>query len=187
EPFDPMDKLGFAEGNAWQYTWYVPHDPAGLARHLGGVERTLDQLERCFELAEPTGFIAPHGQHHASTLDFGNQPSTHIAHLFHHLGRPDRTDHWLDRVFAAAKSGTTVHDGYGGDEDQGLMAAWNVLVQLGLFNTTGLAARNPTWQRTRPHFRQVRIHRPNADEPIHLDADTTTREITHNTLVDERA
>ena len=54
-PFNPEDGAdfsnapGFHEGSAWNYTFYVPHDIAGLAKLMGGRKQFVDKLQMVFD------------------------------------------------------------------------------------------------------------------------------------------
>lgn len=157
ENFDPMDPDGWNEGNGWQYLWHVPHDPAGLADLMGGPDTACDRLNEVFERAAEADFIAPHGKHHTNLLDYGNQPSTHTAHLFNFWGRPWLTQKWVRKVMEKAKSDITPYGGYGGDEDQGQMGALNVLMAIGLFEMRGGCEADPVYEITAPVFDRVTV------------------------------
>jgi putative alpha-1,2-mannosidase len=97
-------------------------------------------------------------------LDYGNQPSTYIAHLFNYAGAPWLTQKWVRRVMDQAKSDITPFGGYGGDEDQGQMGALNVLMAMGLFSVNGGCSVEPYYEITSPVFERVVIH---LDERYH--------------------
>ena len=159
EPYDPFNKRGWTEAGGWSYTFYVPHDVPGLIECFGSEDRFFAKLEECLSLAERDRFVAPHGEHEKNTLDFGNEPALAVAHLFHVAGRPHRTQYWVRRIFDTLKGGNSPRDGYGGDEDQGMMGAWNALVAMGLFSVDGACGVTPTYQLTTPIFDRITIHR----------------------------
>ena len=160
--FDPKKAwVGFQEGNAYQYTFYVPHDPAGLIRKLG-VEKFNERLEATFQRAEKTKFGGGETVDAFAGLEsvynHGNQPSLHIAWLFNYSGRPELTQHWVRRICDVFYGTEPVHGyGYGQDEDQGQLGAWYVLAAIGLFDVQGGTALHPTMQLATPLFDQVRI------------------------------
>ncbi|MBN1579240.1 MAG: glycoside hydrolase family 92 protein, partial [Anaerolineae bacterium] len=158
EDFDPMSPQGWCEGNGWQYLWHVPHDVAGLIELIGGRERFVQRLNEVMEKAAEHDFIAPHGKHHLNVLDYGNQPSTYIAHLFNYAGAPWLTQKWVRRIMEQVKSDVTPYGGYGGDEDQGQMGALNVLMAIGLFSVNGGCSREPFYEITGPIFERIVIH-----------------------------
>ena len=162
EPYDPYAQTGWTEANGWAYTFYVPHDLAGLVNCFGSAEALCDRLEEAFRLSEPHHFGTPPKQKNFhNPLNFGNEPALAVAHLFHEIGKPQRTQYWARRVFDLLRSGNSPHDGYGGDEDQGIMGAWDVLVAIGLFSVDGGCGLVPRYQITCPVFESVRIS-PNA-------------------------
>lgn len=100
----------------------------------------------------------PHGQHGAAWIDYENQPSTGMAHLFNFVGYPWLSQKWVRQVRQAVFSDVTPQDGYHGDEDQGEMGSVSALMAIGLFDEQGGAAQRPTWQITAPIFDRVTIH-----------------------------
>lgn len=162
EPFTPVTEgfaaKGFVESTAAIYTFFVPHDPAGLAELFGGQDKLTARLEENFKKAEPRGFIEVHGKHGAAWVDYENQPSTGMAHLFNHAGAPWKTQYWVRRVHAANFAEATPYTGYNGDEDQGQMGALSALMQMGLFAFDGGAARKPMYDITAPVFDSVTVH-----------------------------
>jgi predicted alpha-1,2-mannosidase len=160
--FDPMNALGWEEANGHQNRWYVPHNVADLIELMGGRQAFIEELDALFEAAEATSFIAPHGSHHIAPLDYGNQPSMYIAHLFTYAGAPWLTQKWIRKIMVAAKSDITPYGGYGGDEDQGQMGCLNALMAIGLFNVAGgcrsNAAGGPFYELTTPIFDRITVH-----------------------------
>jgi len=157
--FDPMSPDGWVEGNGWTYLWHVPHDPAGLIELMGGRENLIRRLEEMLMKAEDGNFTVPPGNiHHLNYIDYGNQPSLFIAHLFMYAGAPWLTQKWVRRIMKVLKSDITPYGGYGGDEDQGQMGALNVLMAIGLFNVTGGSDQRPYYELTTPIFDRVTIH-----------------------------
>ena len=155
DPFDPLSRDGWVEGNAYHYNWHVPHDVQGLIDLMGGRKSFVNRLDEQFQKAEEHDFVE---DQHQGFLDYGNQPSTYIAHLFNYAGAPWLTQKWVRRIVEKSKSGTTPYDGYRGDEDQGLMGALNVLMSIGLFSIKGGCDRKPYYEITSPIFDRVTIH-----------------------------
>ncbi|HTL54101.1 MAG TPA: GH92 family glycosyl hydrolase, partial [Candidatus Limnocylindrales bacterium] len=137
--FDPKQAWrGFQEGNAYQYTFYVPHDPASLISELGP-EKFNQRLEDIFARAEKARFGGGETVDAFAGLEavynHGNQPSLHIAWLFNYGGKPWLTQRWVRRICDVFYGIGLVHGyGYGQDEDQGQLGAWFVLASLGLFD-----------------------------------------------------
>lgn len=161
EPFEPVAEgfaaKGFVESTSAIYSFYVPHDLPGLARLFGGPDAMAERLEGNFKKAEPLRFIADHGKHAVAWVDYENQPSTGMAHVFSHLGRPWRSQYWVRTVHSRTFSDITPFGGYNGDEDQGQMGALSALMAIGLFDMDGGAACQPKFDITAPVFDKVTI------------------------------
>jgi predicted alpha-1,2-mannosidase len=155
EPVGAKAAKGFCEANAAIYTHYVPQDVPGLARLFGGAGKYTEALNRQFELAAAQKFLAQHGKHELQWVDYDNEPSMAMAHLFNLVGAPWLSQKWVRAVQAQAYGDTTPFGGYNGDEDQGQMGA---LMAIGLFDVAGGAALHPSYQITSPIFDRVTIH-----------------------------
>ena len=137
-PFNPID-LGhsnkwrdYTESNAWQTTFAVQHDPAGLIALFGGREPFLAKLDELFTTASTLPANAPPdiaglvGQY-----AHGNEPSHHIAYLYVYAGQP-----WKTQARARSLMETMYFDkpnGLQGNEDVGQMSAWYLLSALGFY------------------------------------------------------
>lgn len=135
-PFDP-DASGYGtdytEGNAWQYSWYVPQDVAGLARAHGGVDTLLSRIDAVFDanvdpkvfehMEDITGLIGWYAH--------GNEPSHHVAYLYAYAGQPWRSQARLKQIMDTQYKPTP--DGLAGNDDLGQMSAWYVFTALGFY------------------------------------------------------
>jgi len=130
KPFQPLDLTDYREGNAWQYTWLVPHDVKGLVSLFGSEKAFIAQLDTLFlvkgelkHALDVTGLIGQYAH--------GNEPSHHILYLYNYVGQPWKT---ADRVREVM---TTLYNdqpaGLSGNEDVGQMSAWYILSALGLY------------------------------------------------------
>jgi len=161
--FDPMKAwIGFQEGNAFQYTWYVPHDVAGLIRLMGKDEFNR-RLEHVFDISRKTRFGGSDSDVDSFSgiemvYNHGNQPCLHDSWLFNYSGQPWLTQKWT-RAICDEFYGAEPLRGYGigQDEDQGQLGAWYVLAALGIFDVQGHSAINPTFQFGSPQFDKVTI------------------------------
>jgi len=123
----------YTEGNAWQYTWHVPHDVEGLVHLMGGKEAFLTKLDSLFVLdvvADETGFtgdvtglIGQYAQ--------GNEPSHHVLYLYSMLGKNARTAELIREVFD--KFYKPKPDGLCGNDDCGQMSAWYMFGAMGFY------------------------------------------------------
>lgn len=169
ESFNEFEWGGpYIEGSAWQCTWAVPHDPAGLADVMGGRDAFLAKLDRMFELP-PRFDIGSYGREiHEMTemaaVDFGqyahsNQPVHHVLYLYTAMGVPAKTQYWVRRVLDELyKPGPGV--GFAGDEDNGEMTAWYVFGALGFYP---LCPGHPSYAIGAPLFEKATI-RPREGE-----------------------
>ena len=137
-PFDPKHSqhrvnTDYTEGNAWQHSWFVLHDPKGLIELHGGTEPFTEKLEQLFnESSEITG------EHTSADISgligqyaHGNEPSHHIAYLFNKAGKPWRTQYYVHEILNTQYN--TTPNGLSGNEDAGQMSAWYVLSSMGLY------------------------------------------------------
>ena len=162
-PFDPKrsdhrENTDYTEGNAWQHSWFVPHNVQGLINLFGGNEPFVTHLEKLFtESSEITGDnTSPDISGLIGQYAHGNEPSHHIAYMFNVAGQPKKTQYWVDRILQTQYN--TTPNGLSGNEDCGQMSAWY------LWSAMGLYPMNPAsteYQFGRPLFDKVTIHLPN--------------------------
>ena len=148
---------GFVESNSAIFTYYVPQNMPDLIDMLGGNEAFVKRLSEQFEKASHSNFITPHGSHAENWVDYENQPSLHMAHLFSNAGAPWLTQYWVRRIKKDVFGDITPYGGYNGDEDQGQMGALGVLMAIGLFDIQGGASVDPCYEITSPIFDRVEI------------------------------
>jgi len=160
--FDPMEVWrGFQEGNAWQYTFYVPHDAKALVAKVGEEEFNA-RLDSIFTLSQPKIFSGGTEVGAFAGLrtlyNQGNQPCLHISWLFNEANRPSKTQKWVRAILNEFYGTDGIHGyGYGQDEDQGQLGAWYVISSIGLFDVTGLNAIDPQFSLGSPLFDRVTI------------------------------
>lgn len=137
KPFNPMAsehrRDDYCEGNAWQWTFFVPHDVDGLASLFGGREILLLRLDSLFTMkseiegeyvsGDITGLIGQYAH--------GNEPSHHIAYMFNFLGEPKKTQKYINEILTTLYD--TTPEGICGNEDTGQMSAWYVFSSLGFY------------------------------------------------------
>ena len=162
EDFNPMQVWrGFQEGNAWQYTFYVPHDAKGLVAKVGAdvFNHRLDSIftvsrKLIFSGGTEVGAFAG-----LQTLyNQGNQPCLHIPWMFNEAGHPSLTQKWVRAILNEFYGTDGIHGyGYGQDEDQGQLGAWYVISSLGLFDMKGLTDQAPSFALGSPLFDKITI------------------------------
>ncbi|KEO71866.1 GH92 family glycosyl hydrolase [Anditalea andensis] len=175
EDFDPFAPwVGFQEGNAWQYTFYVPHTPKALVKKMGD-DKFVSRLDSIFTVSEKTGFGGEDIDAFAGLsylYNHGNQPNLHIPWLFNFTSQPWLTQKWVRRICDVFYGVEEIHGyGLGQDEDQGQLGAWFVMSSIGLFDVKGLVERQPSFQFGSPLFDGIKINTPNGN---------TIRITTHN-------
>lgn len=118
KPFDPFAKRSpfITEGSPAQYTWFVPHDVAGLSRIMGGKKAFVAKLDTLFEQG--------HYWH-------GNEPNHQIAYLYTYAGEPWKTQKWVRKIIREEYD--TTMGGLSGNEDGGQMSAWLAFSMMGLY------------------------------------------------------
>lgn len=156
EPFSPYHTPGFVEGNAWQFSWFVPQDVDGLVDAIGK-ERFIMRLDSAMYKSQKVNFNALGDNFSKYPINHGNQPNMQSCYLFNYAGAPWLTQKWA-RAIQEKYYGTGVRDAYPGDEDQGQMSAWYVMSTLGLFQMDGGASTNPQYELGSPRFEKATIH-----------------------------
>ena len=150
-PFSPYfsdHEMGdYIEGNAWQWSWFVPHDVPGYIDLMGGKTAFASKLDSLFTAntevegerasADISGLIGQYAH--------GNEPSHHIAYLYHFVDQPSKTQERLDEILWNLYEPTP--DGISGNEDCGAMSAWYVLNAMGFYQ---LCPGDPVWYIGRP-------------------------------------
>ena len=162
ENFNPMQVWrGFQEGNAYQYTFYVPHDAKGLIGKMGAEEFSA-RLDSIFIRSQENTFSGGKNIDAFAGLQTyynqGNQPCLHISWLFNHSGRPSLSQKWVRSILDEFYGTDGIHGyGYGQDEDQGQLGAWYVISSIGLFDVAGLANADAQLSVGSPLFDKVTI------------------------------
>lgn len=129
------DGQGFIEGNTWNFSLYVPHDPAGLIDMMGGKKRFAQHLDSLFTMHLPDKFFE---ETEDITRDgiignyvHGNEPSHHVAYLYNWAGYPWKTQERIRMILK--KMYAPRPDGLGGNDDCGQMSAWYIFSTLGFY------------------------------------------------------
>jgi len=139
KPFNPTfvghgKERHYTEANAWQYTWFVPHDVKGLIELEGGREKFVMKLDTLFTMSsevqstvsDVTGLIGQYAH--------GNEPSHHTLYLYDYAGAPWKTQSLarkvMDELYSAGPAGLC------GNEDMGQMSAWYVFSAMGFYPVT---------------------------------------------------
>ncbi|MET1056298.1 MAG: GH92 family glycosyl hydrolase [Pedobacter sp.] len=162
DKFDPYQPWrGYQEGNAVQYTFYVPQNPAGLVQAIGR-DNFNKRLDSIFSVSEKLGFGGGKSIDAFAGINaiynHGNQPNLHISWLFNFSGKPWLTQKWTRLIGRDFYGSEPIHGyGYGQDEDQGQLGSWYVMNALGLFDVKGLTDARPVIQLGSPLFDKASI------------------------------
>ncbi len=126
---------GFIEGNTWNYSFFVPHDPSAMMELMGGAKTFGTRLDTLFSMHLPDKFFA-------ETEDIsregiiggyvhGNEPAHHVAYLYNWAGQPWKTQERVRMILNMQYKPTS--DGLGGNDDCGQMSAWYIFSSLGFY------------------------------------------------------
>ena len=160
-PFDPEASgygTDYTEGNAWQYSWYVPQDVAGLVAAHGGADKLLARLDDVFD-AKVDPKVFEHMEDITGLIGWyahGNEPSHHVAYLYAYAGQPWRAQARLKQVMDTQYKPTA--DGLAGNDDLGQMSAWYVFTALGFYP---LAPGSNQYVLGRPFLPKATLNLPN--------------------------
>ncbi|MES2484804.1 MAG: GH92 family glycosyl hydrolase [Bacteroidota bacterium] len=135
--FDPLEtsQAGYIEGNAWNYSLYVPQDPAALVALNGGTAKFAMHLDSLFTMQLPDKYFE-----HTEDISrdgiignyvHGNEPSHHVAYLYNWVGQPYKTQARVRMILNAMYK--PAPDGLGGNDDAGQMSAWYIFSSLGFY------------------------------------------------------
>ena len=175
-----FSQVGFDEGNAEQYVWYVPQNVAGLVTALGGRDAVAKRLDK-FTSKLNVGPVEPY-------LWAGNEPDFSVPWLYNYLGQPWKTQELVDRIRSTLFSPTP--DGEPGNDDLGAMSAWYVWAALGLYpsipGTSTLTVNTPLFDKVEialPADKFIRISAPGASghhrlqyiNGLHVDGRSTDK------------
>ncbi|MFF9623031.1 GH92 family glycosyl hydrolase [Streptomyces griseosporeus] len=154
--FTPGTGTGFVEGTAAQYTWMVPHDPAGLFAAMGGRDQALRRLDAFFHDADGKwAFTGAGGE--KSELD--NEPSINVPYLYAYAGAPYKTQETVRAAMAQLWS--TQPGGIPGNDDLGAMSSWYVFSALGMYPQVPSRAELVL---ASPLFPRIDIDRPDGND-----------------------
>lgn len=136
-PFDPLQThdMGYIEGNAWNYSLFVPHDISNLIDLSGGIKKFTQHLDSLFTMTLPA-------KYYENTEDIdkvgimgnyvhGNEPSHHVPYMFVYAGQPWKTQEIVRKVMN--RMYLNKPDGLCGNDDCGQMSAWYIFSAMGFY------------------------------------------------------
>lgn len=143
-PFNPFfaehRTNDYTEGNAWQYTFLVPHDVKGLIQLFGSDKAFMSKLDSLFFVEGWAGDNAsPDMSGMTGQYAHGNEPSHHVIYMYNYAGRPDKAAPLLRKMLNEMYLDQP--DGLSGNEDVGQMSAWYILSSVGLYQVAPVGGR----------------------------------------------
>ena len=143
-PFNPFfaehRTNDYTEGNAWQYTFLVPHDVKGLIKLFGSDKAFMSKLDSLFFVEGWAGDNAsPDMSGMTGQYAHGNEPSHHVIYMYNYAGRPDKAAPLLRKMLNEMYLDQP--DGLSGNEDVGQMSAWYILSSVGLYQVDPVDGR----------------------------------------------
>ena len=135
-PFNPFSTVhrqdDYTEGNAWQYTWLVPHDVHGLVKLFGSEANFTTKLDSLFIVNGTLGDNAsPDISGLIGQYAHGNEPSHHVLYMYNYVGQPWKAARLIRQTMSEMYKDEL--DGLSGNEDVGQMSAWYILSAMGLY------------------------------------------------------
>ena len=143
-PFNPFfaehRTNDYTEGNAWQYTFLVPHDVKGLIKLFGSDKAFMSKLDSLFFVEGWAGDNAsPDMSGMTGQYAHGNEPSHHVIYMYNYAGRPDKAAPLLRKMLNEMYLDQP--DGLSGNEDVGQMSAWYIISSVGLYQVDPVGGR----------------------------------------------
>ncbi|AZP20969.1 glycoside hydrolase family 92 protein [Streptomyces aquilus] len=177
--FTPATGNGFVEGTAAQYTWMVPHDPAGLFAAMGGRDAARGRLDSFFHAGDGSWAFTGSGGEKA---ELDNEPSINVPYLYDYAGAPYRTQ---ETVRAAVRQLWSARPGgIPGNDDLGAMSAWYVFAALGMYPQVPSRAELVL---ASPLFPRIEIDRPDGNDiSVRAEAAAVDAPYIHSLRVDGR-
>jgi len=154
-PFNPQFpyyEYMYREANAWQVSFYAPHDMPGLIALYGGPKGFESKLDSLFTVPWNPNYIARNVETMVGQYCQGNQPDHEAPFAYTFIGKPEKTQKILDYILNNLYG---IHDGItlSGMDDAGEMSAWYVFSTLGLYP---FSATDPKYIVTAPLFDEVK-------------------------------
>ncbi|OQP57874.1 GH92 family glycosyl hydrolase [Niastella populi] len=162
--FDPLSThgQGYIEGNSWNYSFFVPHNPDDLINLMGGKKKFGARLDTLFTMYLPDKYFA---ETEDITRDgiignyvHGNEPAHHVAYLYNYAGQPWKTQQRVRMILKNQYKPSP--DGLGGNDDCGQMSAWYLFSTLGFYP---VAPGSPLYQLGSPAINKAVIKLENGN------------------------
>lgn len=156
KPFNPQYpyyEYMYREANAWQVSFYAPHDMKGLIDLYGGADGFESKLDSLFTLPWNPKYIARNVETMIGQYCQGNQPDHEAPFAYTFIGKPEKSQKIIDKIlnelYGIGSDGLALS----GMDDAGEMSAWYVFSSLGLYP---FSATDPNYIVTAPLFDEVK-------------------------------
>ncbi len=139
-PFDPLSTVekGYIEGNAWNYSLFVPQDIKGFIDMIGGNKKLVTWLDSLFTMQVSDESIAESEDITKAGMIgnyvHGNEPSHHVAYMYVYAGEPWKTQERIHQIMNTMYKPNP--HGLCGNDDCGQMSAWYIFSALGFYPVT---------------------------------------------------
>ncbi|MEH6305719.1 GH92 family glycosyl hydrolase [Olivibacter sp. CPCC 100613] len=158
-PFNPQYpyyEYMYREANAWQVSFFAPHDMKGLIKLYGGEKAFEAKLDSLFTVPWNPNYIARNVETMIGQYCHGNQPDHEAPFAYYFIGKPEKSqriiDYILNNLYGIGDDGLALC----GMDDAGEMSSWYVLSALGLYT---YSATDPTYLVSVPLFDEIKWHR----------------------------
>jgi predicted alpha-1,2-mannosidase len=152
-PQYPYYEYMYREANAWQVSFFAPHDMEGLIALYGGKKGFESKLDSLFTVPWNPDYIARNVETMIGQYCHGNQPDHEAPFAYHFIGKPEKSQKILDTIlnnlYGIGKDGLALS----GMDDAGEMSSWYVFSALGLYP---FSATDPKYIVTAPLFDEVK-------------------------------
>ena len=156
----------YCEGNAWQWSFFVPHDVEGLAKLMGGHIQLASRLDSLFNNNQQLSGVNVSGDISGLIGQYahGNEPSHHIAFLYYYVGQAWKTQKLVSQIMNTMYDNTP--EGICGNDDTGQMSAWYVFGAMGFYPVTH---GNGAYALGAPYFPKMTIKTASEDKKYRLE------------------
>ena len=152
-PEYPYYEYMYREANAWQQTFFVPHDTEGLIDLFGGAENFMEKLDSMFTIPWNPEYIARNVCCFLGQYSHGNQPDHHVPYLYYFVDRPDKSQEIINDIldlYGAGEASLALP----GMDDCGEMSAWYVFASMGIYP---FSPSDPEYMLSVPIFKRAEI------------------------------
>lgn len=153
DPQYPYYEYMYREANAWQVSFFAPHDMNGLIELYGGPAGFESKLDSLFTVPWNPRHIARNVESMIGQYCHGNQPDHEAPFAYYFIGKPEKSQRIIDTILNSLYGIGDAGLALCGMDDAGEMSAWYVLSSLGLYT---FSATDPEYLVTVPLFDEVK-------------------------------